>query len=113
MSPADSGRRHPSRWLTLAGLAAIVGLLLYPVPTTWTVVISAPLVVLLAFGLRPPPKWGGWVAAIIIPYFAGTLGEALASPNASTPYWALTVLTIITFLAALYYVRSTGVSLRR
>ena len=65
MKPADSGRRHPSGWLTMAGLAAIAGLILYPTPTTWSVVIATPLVILLAFGLRPPPKWGGWVAAIV------------------------------------------------
>jgi len=113
MNPTNSDRRHPSRWLTMVGLAAIIGLLLYPAPTTWTATISIPLVILVVFGLRPPPKWGGWVAAVIIPYFAGALGEALASPNSSAPYWAITALTIVTFLAALYYVRSTGVSLRR
>jgi len=113
MNRVDSDRHHPSRWLTVAGLAAIIGFLLYPAPTTWTTVISIPLVILLAFGLRPPPKWGGWVAALIIPYFAGALGEALASPRAGLVYWVLTVLTVMTFLTALYFVRRTGVSLRR
>ena len=113
MNPESAPLRHPSRWLTLAGLAGIIVLLLYPSPTAWTVILSAPLAIMFASGLRPPPKWGGWVAALIIPYFAGALGEADASPDAKLINWGITVLTITTFLTALYFVRRTGVSLRR
>ncbi|MFQ5635316.1 MAG: DUF2069 domain-containing protein [Gammaproteobacteria bacterium] len=102
-----------SRGLTLAGLAAIAALLLYPAPTAFTASASVPLIVLLAYGIRPPPKWGGWVAALIIPYFAGALGEAVASPDTRTVNWSMTVLTIVTFFAALDSVRRAGVSLRR
>ena len=113
MNAKSAGQRHPTRWLTMASLAGIIALLLYPAPTAWTLTLSTPLAILLASGLRPPPKWGGWVAALIIPYFAGALGEAVAAPAAKAVYWAITVLTVITFLAALYFVRRTGVSLRR
>lgn len=106
-------QRNPYRWLTMAGLAAIVALLLYPAPTTWTVTISVPLAILLALGLRPPRKWAGWVAALIIPYFAGALGEALATPAAGPVNWMITALTIVTFIAAFYDVRTTGTNLRR
>ena len=113
MSPDPAELRHPSRWLTLASLAGIITLLLYPSPTAWTLALSVPLAILFASGLRPPPKWGGWVAALIIPYFAGALGEAVASPEARITNWSITVLTITTFLTAMYFVRRTGVSLRR
>lgn len=112
MTPAPDPR-HPSRWLTMAGLAAIVLLLLYPAPTSWSVTISVPLAVLIAAGIRPAPKWGGWVAALIIPYFAGALGEALASPAGRPVNWTITVLSIVTFLAAFYFVRRSGANLRR
>ncbi|MGI9344461.1 MAG: DUF2069 domain-containing protein [Gammaproteobacteria bacterium] len=105
--------QHPSRWIAIAALAAIIALLLYPAPTTWSVAISLPLLVLIAAGIRPAPKWGGWVAALVIPYFAGALGEAIASPAGRTENWSITVLTIVTFLAAFYFVRRSGASLRR
>lgn len=104
---------HPSRWLTIAGLGAIVVLLLYPAPTPLAVAASIPLVVLIAFGFRAPRKWGGWVAALLIPYFAGALGEAVASPDERALNWAITVLTIATFLCAFFLVRRTGIDLRR
>lgn len=104
---------HPFRWLTLAGLGLIVALLLYPAPTPLAVAFSIPLVVLMAFGLRAPRKWGGWVAALLIPYFAGALGEAVASPDERALNWAITVLTIATFLCAFFLVRRTGIDLRR
>lgn len=104
---------HPSRWIVIVGLAAIITLLLYPAPTNWSVAISLPLLVLIAAGIRPAPKWGGWVAALVIPYFAGALGEAIASPAGRAENWSITVLTIVTFLAAIYFVRRSGVSLRR
>jgi len=107
------GRNHPTRWIALAGLIAMIALLLYPAPTTWTTSISLPLIVAAAFGLRPPPKWGGWVAALVIPYFAGALGEAYAAPDGRTTNWIITGLTIVVFIAAFGHVRATGTSLRR
>jgi uncharacterized membrane protein len=110
---SGSGRNHPTRWITLAGLVAMIALLLYPAPTTWTTSISIPLIIAVGFGLRPPPKWGGWVAALVIPYFAGALGEAYAAPDGRTANWIITVLTIVVFIAAFSYIRATGASLRR
>ncbi len=107
------GRDHPSRWLTLAGLGLIVVLLLYPAPTPLAFAFSLPLLLLMASGLRAPRKWGGWVAALLIPYFAGALGEAIASPDRRALNWAVTVLTVVTFLCAFVLVRRTGVDLRR
>jgi uncharacterized membrane protein len=96
----------------MAGLATLVALLLYPAPTVLTTVFAAPLIALLAAGLHPPRKWGGWVAVLLIPYFAGALGEAIASPDRRAVAWAITILTIFTFLSAFYLVRRTGVNLR-
>jgi uncharacterized membrane protein len=113
MSSSDAARRHPSRWLTMLGLGAIPILILYPAPTPWTLTIAIPPLILLALGLRPPPKWGGWVAALIIPYFAGAMGEAVAAPESSLVNWTITLITIVVFLSALYFVRQSGESLRR
>jgi len=104
---------HPTRWIALTGLIAIIILLLYPAPTPWTLSISLPLFIAAAFGLRPPPKWGGWVAALVIPYFAGALGEAFAVPEGRTANWIITALSIVVFIAAFGYVRAIGASLRR
>ena len=112
MNRADAAR-DPSRWVAIAGLAAIVALVLYPSPTLLAAVVSLPLAILIVLGIRPAPKWGGWVAALIIPYFAGALGEAIASPDGRALNWAITVLTIVTFFAAFWCVRRSGVSLRR
>jgi len=108
-----SAQHSPSRWITMAGLATLVALLLYPALTPLRIVFAAPLIVLLAVGLRAPPKWGGWVAAVLIPYFAGALGEAIAAPQWRAVYWAITVVTVLTFLSAFYLVRRSGVNLRR
>ena len=97
----------------MVGLAAMIALLLYPAPTTWTAMISTPLILLLVAGAHPPRKWGGWVAAALIPYFAGALGEAIAAPEDSAKYWVLTLLTVISFLSAFYLVRRSRVDLRR
>lgn len=97
----------------MAGLATMVALLLYPAPTPLRIVLAVPLIVLLAVGLRAPHKWGGWVAAVLIPYFAGALGEAIAAPAGRGAYWAMTVATVVTFLSAFYLVRRSGVNLRR
>jgi len=113
VNTTDTGYKHPTRWITLAGLIAMIALLLYPVPTPWTMSISLPLFIAAAFGLRPPPKWGGWVAALVIPYFAGALGEAFAVPEGRTANWLITALSIGVFIAAFGYVRAIGASLRR
>ena len=102
-----------ARWTVLAGLAAIVGLLLYPGPTGLSLAASSPLMIAFAAGFRTPPRWGGWVAALVIPYFAFALGEAIATPQGRAANWSITLLTIVVFLAAFAHVRATGTSLRR
>lgn len=112
MSTEFAHGRHPSRWIAMASLAAIIGLMLYPEPTAWSVIFATPLTILVAAGFRPPRKWGGWVAALIIPYFAGALGEAIAAPSHRPVYWAITALTVVAFLSAFYLIRRTGINLR-
>ena len=97
----------------MAGLAGIVAVLLYPAPTAWTATLSLPLIILFVAGVRPPRKWGGWVAAVLIPYFAGALGEAIAAPEGRAKYWVMTLLTVMSFLSAFYLVRRSRVDLRR
>ena len=70
--------RHPSRWLALGGIAILIAVLLLPVPSTWTAIVSFPLIVLFLAGLKPPPRWGGWAAVAMVPYLCVALGEAIA-----------------------------------
>ncbi|MFW2405132.1 MAG: DUF2069 domain-containing protein [Gammaproteobacteria bacterium] len=111
---AEPAQQHAlSRWITIAGLATLVALMLLPAPTPTRIVFAVPLIVLLVAGLRAPHKWGGWVAAALVPYFAGLLGEAIAAPQGRAVYWVMTVVTVVTFLSAFYLVRRSGVNLRR
>jgi len=101
------------RYLALAGLAALIGILLLPTPSPWTLAISVPLVLLLVTGLKPPPRWGGWVAVLMIPYFCVAVGELIANPARRPISTIIIGCTILITFAALDYVRRTGTSLRR
>jgi len=101
------------RYLALAGLAVLIGVLLLPTPSPWTLTISVPLVLLLVAGLKPPPRWGGWVAVLMIPYFCIAVGELIANPARRTISTIIICCTILITFAAMDFVRKTGTSLRR
>ena len=101
------------RYLALAGLAVLIGILLLPTPSPWTLTISVPLVVLLVTGLKPPPRWGGWVAVLMIPYFCVALGELIANPARRLTSAIIIACTMLILFAAMDFVRRTGASLRR
>ena len=100
------------RYVALAGLSVLIGILLLPTPSPWTLSISVPLVLLFLTGLKPPPRWGGWVAVLMIPYFCVAVGELIANP-ARRPISTMVICCslLITF-AAMDFVRRTGTSLR-
>lgn len=102
-----------SRWIALAGLVLMIVLLLMPAPTPWTVTISVPLAIFIVTALKPPPRWGGWVSAFMVPYLAGALGEALADPDGRIINSLTAGLSVVVFFASIDFVRRTGVSLRR
>lgn len=101
------------RYVTLAGLVVLIGILLLPTPTAWTLTVSAPLALLLVTGLKPPPRWGGWVATAMIPYLCIAIGELIANPARRMTSALIAICTVLIIFAALDFVRRTGVSLRR
>lgn len=100
-------------YLALAGLAVMIGILLLPTPSAWTLTVSAPLALLLITGLKPPPRWGGWVAATMIPYLCVAIGELIANPARRVSSSLIAGCAVLIIFAALDFVRRTGVSLRR
>ena len=101
------------RYLALAGLALLIGVLLLPTPSPWTLTVSGPLMLLLVTGLKPPRRWGGWVAVMMIPYFCVAVGELIANPAMRTTSALIVGCTVLITVAAMDYVRRTGTSLRR
>jgi uncharacterized membrane protein len=74
--------------------------------------VSIPLIALFMTGLKPPRKWGGWVAAAMVPYFCIALAEVVADPTGRFVTVLLAGGAMIVFFAALDFTRRTGVSLR-
>lgn len=100
-------------YLALIGLAALIGILLLPTPSAWTITISAPLLLLFVTGINPPPRWGGWVATAMIPYLCVAIGELIANPATRMTSALIAGCSVFIIFAALDFVRRTGVSLRR
>jgi uncharacterized membrane protein len=105
-------QRFP-HYLALAGLAALMGILLLPSPSAWTLTISVPLLLLLVTGLKPPPRWGGWVAVLMIPYLCVAVGELIANPTGRIASAMIVGCTVLVLFAAIDFVRRTGASLWR
>jgi uncharacterized membrane protein len=101
------------RYLALAGLAVMIGILLLPTPSPWTLTVSLPLALLLLTGLKPPPRWGGWVAVLMIPYLCVALGELIANPARRTTSALIIGCAVLIIFAAIDFVRRSGTSLRR
>jgi hypothetical protein len=100
-------------YLALLGLAVLIGLLLLPTPSAWTITVSVPLAILLITGFKPPPRWGGWVAILMIPYLCVAVGELIANPVTRLTSALIAGCSVLIIFAALDFVRRTGVSLRR
>ena len=105
-------RQTVSRWLTLGGLILLIALILSPAPSGVRLIIAAPPVWLFVAGLKPPRRWGGWVAVTMIPYLCVALGEAIADPDRSASYAVMVACTLVIFFAAMDHVRKTRTSLR-
>ena len=101
-----------SRGIALAGLLIMIGALLLPKPSAWSGTVSVPLIILCLTGLKPPRKWGGWVAAAMVPYFCIALGELIANPASRLTTSLVAGGATIVFFAAIDIGRRTGISLR-
>ena len=103
----------PSRIVALATLLIMVAALLLPAPSAFSMFVAVPLAILLATGIKPPYKWGGWVGAFMIPYFGVAFGEFIANPASRFTTGIITIGSIAAFFAAMDYVRRAGINLRR
>jgi len=102
-----------SRGVTLASLALVLLLIVWPPVAAWQVAGSLPLAGLLLTGLKPGPRWGGWVAAWMIPYLSVGVMNLLAGPAPPPVGLAMSVGSALACLAALDWTRRMGYSLRR
>ncbi|UCG72496.1 MAG: hypothetical protein JSV45_14830 [Chromatiales bacterium] len=100
------------RGLTIACLLAALGVLLWPPRSPLGIVAAVPVTAVLAAGLRPGRRWGGWVAALMIPYLAVAAMNILAGPMPRAPAIVLGVATALGFIAGLGWTRSTGATLK-
>lgn len=105
--------RHPSRWIAMTGLVVLIATILLPALSPWRAILAAPLIILLISGIKPPRRWGGWVAVAMIPYLCVAVGEVMVDPDNRLTYAIIVGATIIVFFASMLFVRKTGASLRR
>ena len=96
-----------------ASLLLLLAGLLLPRPSVLSLLATLPVAALLVTALRPPPRWGGWVAVCMIPYVCIAVGELIADPASRANSTLIAVSSVCAFLAAMDYVRRTGTSLRR
>ena len=106
-------RAAAARLVALASLAVVLSTLLWPPVRTVGAVAALPVAALLFAGLRPRPRWGGWVAVLMIPYFCAAAMNALAGPMDRVSALLLAGGSTIALLASLDWTRRMGFSLRR
>ncbi len=102
-----------SWWIALAGLFILIAVIQFPEPSAWSIIVSVPLLLLFFSGLKPAPRWGGWVAVAMVPYLCIALGESIADPADRVTGLIIVGCSIVVFFAAMDFVRKTGASLRR
>lgn len=64
---------------------------------------AAPLLLLVLAGLRTVRQWGAWVAIVMIPYFALSVGALLVAPGQrleAAAFAALIAVVVFTGIAA-------------
>jgi uncharacterized membrane protein len=106
-------QRHASHWIALGGLLILITVILLPGLSVWRIIVASPLILFLVTGVRPRPRWGGWVAVAMIPYLCVAIGEAIVDPDNRLTYTLIVGSTLLVFAASMIFVRATGASLRR
>lgn len=102
-----------SQVLTLFALGLLIALILWPPTRAWQLLGSVPLAAVFLAGLRPGPRWGGWVAVLMIPYLSIGIMNFLAGPAAPLVGLLMACGSALACLAALDWTRRMGFSLRR
>lgn len=100
------------RALILGGLIVILAVLLWPPISAWGVGGALPVAGLVAAGLRPARRWGGWVTVLMIPYLGVATMNILAGPMPGLPASLFGAATVVAGLGGLDWLRRTGASLR-
>ncbi len=88
-----------SVWLVVAPPA---GPATAPVPRLLIgLLCAAPLLILVAAGFRAVRQWGAWVAIVLIPYFALSVGSFLVAPGRQLAGAAFATLIAVVFFTAI------------
>lgn len=103
---------HAIRALTLLCLAICAATLIWPPQSALGIASAIPVLALAIAGIRPGRRWGGWVAALMIPYLTVGAMNILAGPMPRLPAIALGASTAIAFVAGLGWIRSIGATLK-
>jgi len=100
------------RGLTIACLLVSCAVLLWPPQSPVGIAAALPVAAASAAGLRPGRRWGGWVAALTIPYLAVAAMNILAGPMPRAPAIVLGIASALAFVAGLGWTRSIGATLK-
>lgn len=97
--------------ITVAGLAALALWLVADPPagpSGGTLVrlavglaCAAPLLLLLAAGARRDPRWGVWVAMVMVPYVTLGVGSLLATPGSRVARSLYAATCVVVFFAGI------------
>ncbi|MEZ5564567.1 MAG: DUF2069 domain-containing protein [Gammaproteobacteria bacterium] len=102
--------------LTSAGLLALCVWLLISPPASIATdqatrlliggLCATPLLILIGAGLKPIRQWGVWVAIVLIPYFALSVGTFLVEPAKRLEGVAFATLIALVFFGGIFAARS-------
>jgi uncharacterized membrane protein len=80
----------PAGHATGAGTRLVIGL-----------ICAVPLLALVVAGLRSVRQWGAWVAIVLIPYFALSVGALLVAPGQRVEGGAFATVIALVFFAGI------------
>lgn len=115
MTEGQRARQLP-RQLTFAGLLVLAGWLLVAppagamaAPLTRLLIgglCALPLLALACAGWRPVRQWGVWVAVVLVPYFALSVGAFLVNPAGRSEGALFATLIALVFFGGIFAARN-------
>lgn len=100
------------RGLAMACLITTIAVLLWPPQNPLGLAGALPVAAAVLAGLRPGRRWGGWIAALMIPYLTVAAMNILAGPMPRAPAVVLGIASALAFVAGLGWTRSIGATLK-